>query len=91
MASVTYWKIDSQNNRVQVTEEFTPNSVGVGTYVADRCDHPEGNKSTPSYPNINEQLDMLWHDIDDGKFGTDAKTSSFYTSIKNVKDSNPKP
>ena len=48
MASVTYWKIDSQNNRVQVTEEFTPHSVGVGTYVADRCDHPEGNKSTPS-------------------------------------------
>ena len=91
MASVTYWKIDSQNNRVQVTEEFTPHSVGVGTYVADRCDHPEGNKSTPSYPNINEQLDMLWHDIDGGKFGTDAKTSSFYTSIKNVKDSNPKP
>ncbi len=36
------------------------------------------------------QLDMLWHDIDDGKFGDDAKTGSFYTFIKDIKDANPK-
>ena len=36
------------------------------------------------------QLDMLWHDIDDGKFGDDAKTGTFYTYIKNIKDTNPK-
>ena len=42
-------------------------------------------------PSIAEQLDLLWHDIDDGKLGDTAKTSSFYTTIKNVKDSSPKP
>ena len=42
------------------------------------------------YPKIEEQLDQLWHDIDDGILGDTAKTSSFYTTIKNVKDSSPK-
>ena len=32
---------------------------------------------------IGEQLDNLWHDIDEGKLD---KTGSFYTSIKTVKD-----
>ena len=40
---------------------------------------------------VGAQLDKLWHDIDDGKLGDTAKTSSFYTTIKNVKDSSPKP
>jgi len=35
------------------------------------------------YEAIAEQLDKLWHDIDDGKLD---KTGSFYTSIKAVKD-----
>jgi len=43
------------------------------------------------YPDIKEQLDMLWHAVDTGLFGEDAKTSDFYTSLKSVKDSNPKP
>ena len=41
-------------------------------------------------PGYGPQLDMLWHDIDDGKFGDDAKTGSFYTYIKGIKDANPK-
>jgi len=45
-------------------------------------------KDDRQYPDVKEQLDMLWHAID-----TDTldKTSEFYTSIKSVKDSNPKP
>ncbi len=43
-----------------------------------------------AYKPIKDQLDMLWHDIDDGKFGADAKTGSFYVSIKAVKDAHPK-
>ena len=35
---------------------------------------------------IREELDLLWHDIDDGKFGADAKTGGFYTTIKALKD-----
>jgi len=36
------------------------------------------------------QLDNLYHDIDSGKFGNDAKTGDFYTGRKAVKDKYPK-
>jgi|TARA_Y100000356_G_scaffold129565_1_gene130779 hypothetical protein len=44
-----------------------------------------------TYPPLGEQLDKLWHDIDGGKLGADAKTGSWYLAIKQVKDDNPKP
>ena len=92
MANVTYYKIDNDGKRVQVTEDFEVDSgfVGIQTYISDRTHAPEGDHTKPSYPGIAEQLDLLWHDIDDGKLGDTAKTSSFYTTIKNVKDSSPK-
>ena len=42
----------------------------------------------PQYPDIGDQLDALWHAIDEDKLD---KTSEFYTMIKTVKDANPKP
>lgn len=39
------------------------------------------------YPSIGDQLDMLWHAIDNGTLN---KTSDFYTTIKAVKDAHPK-
>jgi len=42
------------------------------------------------YPVMYKQLDLLWHDIDSGKFGADAKTGTFYLSRKAVKDKYPK-
>lgn len=33
---------------------------------------------------------MLFKDIEAGKFGDTAKTGSWYTHIKSVKDNNPK-
>ena len=44
-----------------------------------------------TYPNIAEQLDQLFRDVDAGKFGADAKTGEWYLAIKQVKDTNPKP
>ena len=44
-----------------------------------------------SFEEITEQLDMLFHGIEAGKFGEDAKTSRFYLHIKGIKDANPKP
>ena len=38
-----------------------------------------------------EQLDLLYHDIDNDKLGEDAKTSEFYLGRKAVKDKFPKP
>lgn len=46
------------------------------------------NNRRPEYPDIGDQLDMIWHLIDSG--GTLDKTSDFYTSIKVVKDAHPK-
>ncbi len=40
-----------------------------------------------AYPDIKEQLDKLFHDIDEGKLD---KTGTFYTALKAVKDANPK-
>ena len=40
-----------------------------------------------AYPEIEEQLDKLFHDIDAGKLD---KTGEFYKAIKAVKDANPK-
>lgn len=42
------------------------------------------------YPAITDQLDSLWHDIDQGCFGEQAKTSKFYQSILAVKQDFPK-
>jgi len=39
------------------------------------------------YPSLGDQLDMLWHAIDNGTLN---KTSDFYTAIKAVKDAHPK-
>ena len=39
---------------------------------------------------IATELDLLWHDIDDGKFGADAKTGAWYLDVKAVKERFPK-
>ena len=40
-----------------------------------------------SYKQLKEQLDLLYHDIDAGKFGADAKTGTLYVKLKAVKGS----
>jgi hypothetical protein len=45
------------------------------------------NKRAKEYPAITDQLDMLWHAIDNG---TLTKDSDFYKSIQQVKLDNPK-
>ena len=45
------------------------------------------NKRKTEYLDWQEQLDKLYHDIDDGKLD---KTGSWYTHIKAVKDANSK-
>ena len=45
------------------------------------------SKRKTEYLSWNEQLDKLWHDINDGKLD---KTGSWYKHIKAVKDANSK-
>jgi hypothetical protein len=40
------------------------------------------------YPQLGEQFDKLWHDIN---AGTLDNTGEFFTALKEVKDNNPKP
>ena len=46
---------------------------------------------TKTYPELSEQFDQLFRDVAAGKFGADAQTGEWYTAIKEVKDTNPKP
>ena len=39
------------------------------------------------YPQLGEQFDKLWHDINNG---TLDNTGEFFTALKEVKDNNPK-
>lgn len=43
-----------------------------------------------TFPKITDQLDLLWHDIDQGLLGAQAKTGQWYQTIKSVKDQYPK-
>ena len=67
---------DAQGNKVEI------DSVTVNAWV-----DPEAYKTARKYPSIGDQLDMLWHAIDNGTLN---KTSDFYTAIKAVKDAHPK-
>ncbi len=59
-------------------------------YIANRTNSPEATNRDNAYPGLASQLDILWHDIDEGLFGDQAKTGDFYLTLKNVKTSNPK-
>lgn len=44
-----------------------------------------------AYDSIQQQLDSLWHDVDDGKFGDNAKTGGWYNALRSTKTAYPKP
>ena len=46
---------------------------------------------TSGYAPIEDQLDQLYHDINAGKFGTDAKTGEWFVGVSSVKTLYPKP
>ena len=60
---------------------------------ADFDEQENGYKSArqEAYNSIPDQLDQLWHAVDAGLFGDDAKTAEWYTDIDTVKTDNPKP
>ena len=56
-----------------------------------RSDIIVGSATTSGYPNIEEQLDQLYHDMTNGKLGAGATTGSWYVGITSVKTRFPKP
>jgi hypothetical protein len=65
-----------------------PSTSAINTEIA-RITSPETARDNrrEEYPEIVEQFDKLYHDIDSG---TVDKTGSFYTVLKAVKDKYPK-
>ena len=55
-----------------------------------KADADKNSKRSKYYTLLREQLDLLYHDIDSGKFGDTAKTGQFYLARKAVKDKFPK-
>ena len=49
-----------------------------------------GGGTTSGYDTIENQLDQLYHDMQDGKLGVAATTGSWYVGITSVKTSFPK-
>ena len=50
-----------------------------------------GVGTTSGYISLENQLDQLYHDINAGKFGADAKTGKWFVGITSVKTAFPKP
>jgi len=65
----------------EITKEWESNKAEIERvrYAADR---------QLAYPSIADQLDMLYHAMDEGKL---SKDNEFYVAIKAVKDKHPKP
>ena len=63
----------------EAATEYKENRIcGIGTTIS-------------GYGSIGEQLDKLYHDINAGKFGADAKTGEWFVGITSVKTTIPKP
>jgi len=73
--SLSMSDINTKAVQLKNASEYIDNRVGI----------------TSGYPLLSIQLDQLWHDIDDGKFGNTAKTGSWYVGISSVKTLFPKP
>jgi len=50
-----------------------------------KVERVQGVGTTAGYPQISIQLDQLYHDIDAGKFGSNAKTGVWFVGITSVK------
>ena len=65
--------------------------IASGGASADYASFRTNDQVSGSYLSIPDQLDQLWHDIDDGKFGSDSKTGDWYLAVKATKDRYTKP
>ena len=63
--------------------EFDPNQLPDPNYIP-----PYGARRFNSYPQLNDQLDMLWHELNTN--GSITADGEWFTAIKAVKDAHPK-
>ena len=79
------------------TEEETQIANDAAAQAAEKAatgyimDRRLGVGTTSGYISLENQLDQLYHDINAGKFGADAKTGEWFVGITSVKTAFPKP
>ena len=85
----------NKNSNGEVIElsdaEYDAKITALATQKDDEAQNGWLKNRANAYPQLAEQLDKLFHDIDGGLLGEDAKTGSLYLALKEVKDDNPKP
>ena len=69
-------------------KEATLNTWAENELARQLDEEANGYKTARVYPQLGEQFDKLWHDINNG---TLDNTGEFFTALKEVKDNNPKP
>ena len=70
------------------TESALTTELAAQQTAFDNAEYSRNRKA--AYPSIGDQLDMLWHAIDDNAT-LKTRYADFHTAIKAVKDANPKP
>jgi hypothetical protein len=80
---------EEENPRTQTVEYYFDETQQAVTWRVIGDPTPTYDQSRQwAYPSIDDQLDNLWHDINNG---TLDKTGVFYTTLKVVKDQFQKP
>ena len=74
-SSLSMSDIDAKAVEIKNATEYVSGRVGI----------------TSGYPDLQTQLDQLYHDMKDGKLGAGATTGSWYVGITSVKTLFPKP
>ena len=89
-----YHNINGENVAFTAEEETARDTEEANVLAEKTANKYKSYRTTfgvKTYPQISEQLDQLFRDVAAGKFGADAQTGEWYTAIKEVKDTNPKP
>lgn len=89
-----YHNINGENVAFTAEEETARDTEEANVLAEKTANKYKSDRKTfgvKIYPQISEQLDQLFRDVAAGKFGSDAQTGEWYTAIKEVKDTNPKP
>jgi len=85
------WTGDAKNTRTydQIKNELPSWQEVEAEHIENLAEYDDAaGKRARVYPDWKDQLDMLYKDINAGLLGDEAKTSQFYTTIKEIKDTN---
>tara|TARA_Y100000590_G_scaffold165246_1_gene189277 strand:- start:11 stop:328 length:318 start_codon:yes stop_codon:yes gene_type:complete len=77
-------------NEVEVTIDTTKVDAEEKKLQAEYDAQEYARKRKEEYPELAEQLDLLWHAIDAGTLDDRDHRNKFYTTLKQVKENNPK-